>query len=45
MNAGGLLFARDQIPDPAGMVLLNFSFLVLVWWSATEGGPSHVPAK
>jgi uncharacterized membrane protein YphA (DoxX/SURF4 family) len=31
MNAGGLLWARKIIPDPAGMVFHNFAFLVLIW--------------
>jgi len=31
MNAGGLLWARRLIHDPAGMVLKNFAFLVLAW--------------
>jgi uncharacterized membrane protein YphA (DoxX/SURF4 family) len=31
MNAMGLLWARAEIPDPAGMVVQNVSFLVLVW--------------
>ena len=31
MNANGLLFARHIIPDPAGMVVKNFGFLVLAW--------------
>jgi len=31
MNAGGLIWARAIIPDPAGMVFQNFAFLVLIW--------------
>jgi len=31
MNAGGLLGAREHIPDPGGMVTWNAAFLVLVW--------------
>lgn len=31
MNAGGLLWARRIIPDPAGMVFHNFALLVLIW--------------
>jgi hypothetical protein len=31
LNANGLLWARDIIPDPAGMVVKNVAFLVLVW--------------
>ena len=34
LNGGGLLWARDLIPDPAGMVVKNFAFLVLAWVSA-----------
>jgi hypothetical protein len=35
LNASGLLWARHLIPDPAGMVVRNASFLVLVWVAAT----------
>jgi hypothetical protein len=38
LNAGGLLWARRLIDDPAGMVVKNFSFLVLVWVSASFPG-------
>jgi hypothetical protein len=31
MNSGGLLWARRMIPDPGGMVVKNFAFLVLAW--------------
>jgi hypothetical protein len=31
LNANGLLWARHIIHDPAGMVIKNFAFLVLVW--------------
>ena len=34
LNANGLLWARHLIHDPAGMVVKNFAFLVLVWVSA-----------
>lgn len=34
LNANGLLWARRIIHDPAGMVLKNFAFLLLVWVSA-----------
>ncbi len=34
LNAGGLLWARRIIHDPAGMVVKNLAFLVLVWVSA-----------
>ncbi len=35
LNACGLLWARQFIHDPAGMVVKNFAFLVLVWVSAS----------
>jgi uncharacterized membrane protein YphA (DoxX/SURF4 family) len=31
MNANGLLFARHIIPDPGGMVVKNFAFILLMW--------------
>jgi hypothetical protein len=31
MNAGGLLWAADAIPDPGGMLTRNAAFLVLAW--------------
>jgi len=34
LNAGGLLWSRQLIHDPAGMVVKNFSFLVLAWVAA-----------
>ncbi len=34
LNANGLAWARHLIHDPAGMVVKNFSFLVLVWVAA-----------
>ena len=34
INAGGVLWARQTIPDPSGMVLQNFAFLVLAWIAA-----------
>jgi hypothetical protein len=34
-NAGGLIWAARLIPDPAGMVLQNSTFLLLIW-VATE---------
>jgi len=36
MNAGGLIWAWRLIPDPPGMILQNFAFLMLIW-VATEG--------
>jgi hypothetical protein len=38
LNAAGLLWARALIHDPAGMVVKNFAFLVLVWVSASLPG-------
>ena len=35
LNTCGLLWARPLIHDPAGMVVKNFAFLVLVWVSAS----------
>jgi hypothetical protein len=31
LNANGLLWARYIIPEPAGMIVKNAAFLVLVW--------------
>ena len=36
MNSGGLLWARRRIPDPGGMVVKNFAFLVLAWVAAAR---------
>jgi hypothetical protein len=39
LNANGLLWARHIIPEPAGMVVKNVGFLVLVWvCGAMPGG-------
>lgn len=38
LNANGLVWARNIIHDPAGMVVKNFAFLVLVWVSASLPG-------
>ena len=35
LNANGLLWARHVIHDPAGMVVKNFAFLLLVWVCAS----------
>lgn len=35
LNANGLLWARHIIHDPAGMVVKNIAFLVLVWVCGT----------
>lgn len=31
LNVNGLLWSRDIIPDPAGMIVKNMAFLVLAW--------------
>jgi hypothetical protein len=36
MNSGGLIWAWHLIPDPVGMVLQNFAFLVLVWIASED---------
>ncbi len=38
VNASGLFWARHIIPDPGGMVVKNFAFLVLVWVAASQVG-------
>lgn len=39
LNVNGLLWSRDIIPDPAGMIVKNIAFLVLVWaCGAIPGG-------
>ena len=37
MNINGLLFARKLIHDPAGMVVKNFVFVLLIWVAAAQG--------
>jgi hypothetical protein len=34
MNAAGLVWASRAIPDPIGMLLQNFAFLLLAWIAA-----------
>jgi len=34
LNAAGIYFSRQRIPDPAGMVVKNAAFLVLAWVTA-----------
>jgi hypothetical protein len=34
MNGAGLIWAKRSIPDPFGMVLQNFAFLLLAWIAA-----------
>ena len=41
LNVNGLLWARNLIHDPGGMVFKNFAFLVLVWVSASLPGPGR----
>ena len=38
LNGNGLLWARHLIPDPGGMIVKNFAFLVLVWVAASLPG-------
>jgi len=38
LNANGLLWARNVIHDPAGMVVKNAAFLVLAWVCGAAGG-------
>ena len=33
-----MLWARRIIPDPAGMIVKNFAFLVLAWVVAAQAG-------
>jgi hypothetical protein len=40
LNANGLIWARDVIHDPRGMIVKNFAFLVLAWVSA--GLPARI---
>lgn len=37
MNLNGLIFARRLIHDPAGMVVKNAAFIVLMWVAAAQG--------
>jgi uncharacterized membrane protein YphA (DoxX/SURF4 family) len=34
MNTAGLIWARNLLADPAGMILQNFAFVVLIWVAA-----------
>ena len=38
LNGNGLVWARRILHDPAGMIVKNFAFLVLVWVSASLPG-------
>jgi uncharacterized membrane protein YphA (DoxX/SURF4 family) len=39
MNTGGLIWALRLVPDPPGMILQNFAFLMLIWVATEE--PHH----
>jgi uncharacterized membrane protein YphA (DoxX/SURF4 family) len=41
MNAGGLLWAPELIPDPGAMVVQNIAFLALVWVVAAREGQNR----
>lgn len=36
MNAGGLIWAWCLIPDPVGLILQNFTFVLLIWVAAED---------
>jgi hypothetical protein len=36
MNVCGGIWARNLIPDPAGMILQNFAFVLLIWTTAED---------
>jgi hypothetical protein len=38
LNINGLIWARGNIHDPAGMIVKNFAFIVLAWVSASLPG-------
>ena len=38
LNTNGIIFARRMIHDPAGMVIKNFAFVVLMWVAAAQAG-------
>jgi uncharacterized membrane protein YphA (DoxX/SURF4 family) len=37
MNVNGLIFARQFIHDPGGMIVKNTAFVVLMWVAAAQG--------
>jgi hypothetical protein len=39
LNANGLVWSRQHIHDPKGMVVKNFAFLVLAWVAAAVPSP------
>jgi hypothetical protein len=38
LNANGLVWARHLIREPAGMVIKNIAFLMLVWICGASAG-------
>jgi uncharacterized membrane protein YphA (DoxX/SURF4 family) len=36
LNTGGILWARHIIHDPAGMLVKNFVFVILMWVAAAQ---------
>ena len=36
LNSAGITWSRHLIPDPPGMLIKNFAFLVLVWVAAAR---------
>jgi DoxX-like family len=38
LNTAGISWSRHLIPDPPGMLVKNFAFLVLVWVAAGRAG-------
>ncbi len=34
LNTAGIMWSRHLIPDPPGMLVKNFAFLILVWVAA-----------
>ncbi|MGD8859917.1 MAG: DoxX-like family protein [Myxococcales bacterium] len=38
MNANGVLFSREHIHDPGGMLVKNFALIVLMWVGVPDAG-------
>lgn len=36
MNSGGVIWAWQLIPDPVGMIVQNFAFLMLIWIASED---------
>ena len=36
LNTAGITWSRHLIPDPPGMLIKNFAFLILVWVAAAQ---------